>query len=250
MADEPTAGEANSLGMTVGSRGNTAGLAGMALVILVLAAIAGIWWSTRNDASEAEARSKIAALGAFITPGAQDQPVHSINLSMVKNKENLDTVVAQLPAFGKLKNIDARGAPLDDDHLAIIGQLDSLIGLTVTETNVTDEGMKHLTGLGNIINLTLYGTNVGNQGLKEIGKLKSVKILNIANTRISGDLSEISGLIHLEWLVASGLNLSDAAADTLAQLENLSHLTIQGTKISEQAIQAILKKKPDIGVDR
>ena len=115
---------------------------------------------------------------------------------MVKDKESLDAIVEQLSAFGQLKNIDARGEPLDDDHLRIIGQLDSLIGLTVTETNVTDQGMAHLTGLDNLINLTLYGTNVGNQGLAEIGKLKSVKILNIASTKISGDLSEISGMVQ------------------------------------------------------
>jgi hypothetical protein len=226
-------------------------LFGVLLVLLVLVVCGAVWWyvGSASAANEAAAAAKLTELGAFVQKG-QAQQVATINLSPPEAKENLDAIVAELPALTRLTNLNALGAPLTDEHLRTVGQLDSLEALLLQETNVTDAGMPHLVGLDNLINLDLYGTGVSDKGLESVGQLHSLKNLNIGNTPVTGDLSELARLQSLEWLLIPDMKLSDDVVKTLANLGRLSHLSINGSTISEQALDELRKKKPNLTIDR
>lgn len=234
----PTAQRASSLALVV------------ALGVLVVIAIAGVWWyvTSAGAAAEEEAAARMKELGAFVRAD-RDGRVRTVNVSLAPAHANIDALVRELPALNYLENLNALNAPLTDEHLRTVGELGSLLALDLTGTDVTSEGMAHLTGLDNLLTLVLYGTKVDDTGLEHVGRINSLKILNIGNTRVTGDLSGLLPLSNLEWLLAGGMEISDEAVGTMAQLPKLSHLSILEATVSQQALAKLREKKPGIQID-
>lgn len=227
-------------------------LFGVVLVIIVLVVAGGVWWYAGSSGAAAQlaAGEKInKELGGFAHPLREGTPVNTVNVSAPAAQANLDAIVALLPTFSELGTLSADGAELTDEHLQTIGELDSLIALVLTNNkNITDEGVRHLTGLHQLSTFELYGTQVTEKGLESVAELRSLKTLNIGNSKVKGDLSELLPLVNLEWLVAGDMELSDDVVDTLAKLPKLAHLQIPGARISNEALAEIREKKPGIKI--
>jgi hypothetical protein len=223
------------------------------VVVLVLIAIAGVWWyvTSAGAAAEAEAIARMEELGAYARTGQDNL---TVNLSLPAAHDNIDAIVKEMSELSSLKSLNARDAPLTDEHLATIGQLDSLLALDLTDTvgnsKITDAGIEHLTGLDNLANLEFFGTSITAEGLTAVGQIQSLKVLNISSTQVEGDLSELLPLSELQRLMADDLKLSDGVATTLAQLPNLAHLSVKNSGVSEEALGLLRKNKPGMEVVR
>lgn len=224
-------------------------LTALIIVVVVVVGAGGFWWYVMQSsaAAEAEAAERIEELGGFVRKG-QDGHVRTVNLSPPKAHENIDAIVQEIPSLGYLENLNALNAPVTDEHLEPIGRTDSLLALNLTNTNVGDAGMAHLTGLDNLVSLEIYGTDVTDKGLEAVGRLYTLKILNIGNTRVTGDLSQLLPLENLERLLAGNLELSDDVVATLVDLPNLRRLDIPNATISDEARAELRQKKPTIEV--
>src|SRR5262249_35538718 len=111
-------------------------------------------------------------------------------LHFVPQKAGLDDV---LPAFkftvwkeGLLAKLPAPEAPF---------------GLNLSNSKVTDAGLKQLAGLKRLQALSLSGTNITGVGLKHLAGLKNLHALDLNSTQLKGtDLKELAGLTSLQTL--------------------------------------------------
>ncbi len=136
-------------------------------------------------------------------------------------------------------------------------------GLDLSETEVTDAGLKELAGLKSLQTLNLSYTLVTDAGLKELAGLKSLQALNLGNTQVTdAGLKELAGLklktlvvpftitdLDLKHYLAAiepptAINLSftpvtDAGLKELAELKSLQALNLGGTKVTDAGLKEL-----------
>ena len=143
--------------------------------------------------------------------------------------------LGQAPGFLRLFggadsfHIRVNGTRFGDDDLArLVQNYGKLIwGLDIRNTNVTDEGLRHLTGLSSLEQLVLGNDDLsGSRGIE----------------RIQPPTSPITdaGLVHLRDLPrlmslnVSGLPITDAGLASIDDLPNLGALYLSRTKVHGQ----------------
>jgi hypothetical protein len=120
--------------------------------------------------------------------------------------------------------------PITDDDLANLWSLDRCFHLDLSNTAVTDAGMKHLAE-ARIRMIDLSGTKVGNQGLKELLRIPSLTILNLGNTQITNDgLKFLLDNPNVDSLSLENLNITDEGLKYVGQLTRLKTLWLGATR--------------------
>lgn len=230
---------------------------GVFLVIGVLVVAGGVWWYVGRGSAAAEqaVAQKMRDLGAFVHPPQEDKYPNTVNLTNLANAspQDLDPIIRELPALAHVENFNATNVPITDEHLRVVGQLDSLTQIILNSetgnSRVTDAGLAHLTGLDNLLSLNMYGLNITNKGLESVAEIESLETLDISKSKVTGDLSELLPLENLQWLLAGEMELSDDVVDTLAKLPKLSHLSIRGSTLSQEARDRLREAKRGITID-
>ncbi|MBC8873173.1 MAG: hypothetical protein H8E44_27380 [Planctomycetes bacterium] len=81
--------------------------------------------------------------------------------------------------------------------------LAKLAVLDLLDTYVTDDGLKHLTGLTNLSHLSLSGTPVTDDGLRHLTGLTSLRSLDVCDTQVTDEgvmeLLEALPDCSIEW---------------------------------------------------
>jgi hypothetical protein len=130
------------------------------------------------------------------------------------------------------------GTEIDDKALErFVKQYgDHIWGLDLRNTNVTDDGLRHLEGLSQIQQLTL-----GNDDLKHFPNLNRP----ISPITDAG-LIHLKGLNRLMNLHLDGLPITDAGLDALKELPALGGLSLNRTKVNGPGLGR-LKSLPILG---
>lgn len=124
-----------------------------------------------------------------------------------------------------------------DDDLIQVGQLTQLRSLQFKYSNITDEGLKHLTTLQSLKVLELTRTNITDAGLEHVGQLRSLWWLNLQQTKITGTgLSHLRPLKNLRRLNLQVTRLEDGTLRVLAELPRLTFLDLDETPITDASI--------------
>jgi hypothetical protein len=91
---------------------------------------------------------------------------------------------------------------VNDETLKYISDLTNLKRLILTNTNLSDKGLKHLTKLVNLNILTLYGvTKITNAGLIHLTDLTSLVYIDVSKSKISNaGIQNIKGLPSLVYI--------------------------------------------------
>ena len=97
-----------------------------------------------------------------------------------------------------------------------------ITSLELSDTKITDEGLKDLAKLQNLKTLFLGGTKITDAGLKEVTKLQKLKWLDLVNTQIT-----------------------DAGLKELVKLRDLQLLDLYGTKITDTGFAELEKAMPN-----
>jgi len=142
---------------------------------------------------------------------------------------------------------DYQGGPKPDDRcMAHIAGLTGLKVLLLVNTNISDNGMKHVPSLQSLQRLTiggkmsdktmnyisqleslkgiyLKGTNITNAGLRHLAKAVSLEELVLQNNKYVGDrgLVHLSELPNLRYLLLQGENFSDKGMRYLRDIRSL-----------------------------
>ena len=152
-----------------------------------------------------------------------------------------DSVLEHLTGLKKLRYLLLNDTAITDDGLVAIGKIATLHNLDLRGCAVGNAGMGHLTGLTELRALRLSGkdgdTTVDNDGLVEIGKLKSLRVLMLDFLWL-GDSEEgttaLAGLEHLEELYMANTFIDDAALAKIGQLTKLKKLRLAGLTIQNE----------------
>lgn len=98
--------------------------------------------------------------------------------------ESVDVIISQ----PRLDMLDARATFLSDDGIRRIAEgLPAMRNLRLSETWVTDAGLKHLSALKHLAILDLRGTDVTDNGLETIRHFPALKTVRLNATRVTMD---------------------------------------------------------------
>jgi WD40 repeat protein len=128
---------------------------------------------------------------------------------------------------GSLTNLTLSGCPVSDRGLeAIVQRLPQLKILGLSQTEITDEGLRHLSQLEDLYQISLYKTKVTDAGLQHLGTLDRLAYLTLTDTEVSDE-----GLRHLTGL------------------ERLRYVWAKSTKVTEQGAAMLREARKDVRVE-
>ncbi len=156
----------------------------------------------------------------------------------------LDRTPGLFGRFGRrdLFGISIHGKPLSDEALArlVKNYGDHWSALELTNTGITDAGLRHLAGLTHLTDLSLRNRKI-HPRLARPGAAPS------PNTITDAGLVHLKGLTSLRTLNLEGLPVTDAGLDAIKDLPNLEGLYLDGTKVSGPGLGR-LKSLPGLTV--
>jgi Leucine-rich repeat (LRR) protein/tRNA A-37 threonylcarbamoyl transferase component Bud32 len=144
-----------------------------------------------------------------------------------------------LKPLTKLERLDLKQA-INDDELAQIEPLTSLLVLQLSGSPVSDAGLVHLQKLTNLSVLFLNGTKVTDAGLERLKPLTNLGVLFLESTKVSD-----AGLIHLKPLARLGeldlgsTQVGDDGMVYLKPLTKLSVLHLYNTRVGDRGLEQL-----------
>jgi internalin A len=117
----------------------------------------------------------------------------------------------EIESIKQLEGLFFDGRLLNDEGVAVVAKLPNLIALSLLETNVTDDGLRHLKGLTKLRWLSLSGArNITDKGLVHLKDLKNLEDLSLEVTKTSPDaLMHLQGLTKLRRIRLSNYGYGD-----------------------------------------
>lgn len=197
--------------------------------------------------AEKAAIDELKSLGATVL--LQNERASSLVLSNMMGKEvDLDAALPLIPKLTKLDSLILSGTQVTDEQLKLVGQAKSLGDLQLSDTPISDAGIKHLSGLTNLTSFYASRTKLTSASMPVFGKLPKLSTLGIDDTDISGGYESLQGLEGLTLLVAGKLKITDADADAIVKIPNLKRLDITGAEVAEDVVKKLQKGLPEVGL--
>ncbi len=113
------------------------------------------------------------------------------------------------------------------------------------QPRITDEGLRHLSGLRSLERLDIQSpviTDVGVENLKGLTQLRSLAFYSPKIT--DAGLAHLNGLSRLEYLELSGSQVTDAGLGQLKGLAQLRYVYLYGTKVTDQGVKDLRQALP------
>lgn len=124
--------------------------------------------------------------------------------------------------------------------------MNGLRGLSLSITNITDEGLIHPKGMESLQDLMFWGCKgITGAGLRHLQGLTSWRVVHLANSRITDD-----GLAHLAntslWRVLLGDRaVSDAGLIHLKELDSRNHINVENTRVTARGVTDFRRAMPN-----
>ncbi len=139
-----------------------------------------------------------------------------------------------------------------DRELVGVRRFPKLVGLTLTGTNITDDGLAQLQILTGLGDLGLADTRITDCGLAHLEDFKRLEYLSLGKTKVTDD-----GLVHLQplqnlvMLNLTDTQIGDGGLAHLGEFPKLSTLSLSGTQITDEGLKHLrnLKSVHDIRLD-
>ena len=135
------------------------------------------------------------------------------------------------------------GRQVDDATLERIKEFPTIRILRIGQTRVTDAGLEHAIGnLTQLDQLDLSNTKVTDAGLKRLASLTELTQLELRKTKITDTgLEHLRRLPRLQWLQLQGTRITDVGLEQLTQLSTLLGLYLDGTAITDAGLKHLTK---------
>lgn len=150
-------------------------------------------------------------------------------------------VLAEIASCTALAELDLSGTRTGDRELASIGDFKQLRALRLRGTRVTDAGLEALTPLEHLEMLDLAETAVTGSGLSAIAGNGNLWALSLRDCRLLDRhihaIGQVPALVYLD--LGYNVDLTDAALEKIAELENLESLALARTAITDAGIARI-----------
>jgi len=123
-------------------------------------------------------------------------------------------------------NLRVAGTEFDSKAFTLLGQVQNLLDLNLSNVKLKDADLKAIGGLKLLQRLNLSGSTVTDAGLAHLGGLGALTYLNLFNTQVT-----------------------DAGLKSLAGLKNLKNIYLFETKATEAGVAALKKSLPQAKID-
>lgn len=128
----------------------------------------------------------------------------------------------------------------DDEDCALLSALAGLRAINLTESNISDQGLKMLCEIQSLESLVLTFTSITDYGLENLAHLVDLRELDLSMTTITdAGLPKLQGLKRLEDLRLATTAISDDSVQNLLQLQKLAYLDLSETAISEDGLNVL-----------
>ena len=118
---------------------------------------------------------------------------------------------------------------MDDDDIAQLSSLAKLQVIDLSFTDVTGEGIAHLTKIPSLLSVRLDGCNIGDSDLKPLANMPEIAMLYLARTNVTDKgLKHVRGL-NLVLLDLQSCDISDEGLRSLGAFPRLQHLWLSKT---------------------
>jgi len=165
-----------------------------------------------------------------------------------------DNVVSEISGLKSVRTLTLHQSicvvPLGDDSMKRIGEMRRLESLEITQSSLTNAGMRQLRNLTELRVLKLSGLKeVSDRGFACLREMKSLRALTLADLSVPADdiIAQLQGLDALEELSINGARLTDTGLKKLADLKKLRCLDLTYTHgYTDVALAALMQALPDL----
>ena len=153
----------------------------------------------------------------------------------ITSEKAASELIRHLGSIPELRSVSIAKVDLSEEQLTLIGQLNDLVYLSLQSCNVSDEDLRHLSGLTNLKTLVVAGkpTPVSGNGLCHLSGMNRLEYLDLIHTPIRGPgLEELKDLPALSSLNLSDTLLNDDSVEYLLPLTQVGSLGVANTGLT------------------
>jgi len=131
--------------------------------------------------------------------------------------------------------------PFSDEAISDLLFVETLRGLDLSYTRLTDGGLAQLPSFPHLELLRLSGCGIGNEGLRHLLPMSDrLRVLYLSWCPITDDgLKSLIDFQRLEALKLTGTRISDAGVAHLQTLPALAYLGLDETDVSDESIETL-----------
>jgi hypothetical protein len=142
-----------------------------------------------------------------------------------------------IPAFKARKSTD-------DAALKTLPAPELPFALILSESKVTDAGLKHFAGQTNLVLLDLTFSKVTGKGVAALTELPNLTSLALRSVEVTdADLKEVARFTKLTSLGLGNTGVTDAGLTHLAALQNLASLDLGGNEVTDAGLKRLASLK-------
>lgn len=139
---------------------------------------------------------------------------------------------------------------ISDDTCRCIADVDSLVGLDLSKSNLESRQLALLAANAHLQSLNLSGTAVNDGGLKELGQCPELVQLDLSNTSITdAGLAHLKTLAKLKTVKLSLTDVSDEGLAALQELPAVKSIDVQLTAVTSQGVEQFRKERPQSKIE-
>ena len=158
-----------------------------------------------------------------------------------KAEEFTGTGLRSLQKLTELRELELDAGPCGEAGFQHIGQIASLVELSVSSENLTDAGLAQLKLLTNLEALKLGSKQITDAGVEHLSGLTKLKKLNLSSASVTDEgLPHLQTLVNLEDLDLGETKLTDAGLSRISPLTNLKELRLARTDVTSAGIESLL----------
>ena len=151
----------------------------------------------------------------------------------------------------KLSHLNLAGTEVTDTGLALLKDCKNLTNLTLDgSTKVTDTGLAHIGQLSRLWWLELNQTGLTDEGMSHLAQLKNLALVNLTGTKVTdAGLAHFKELKNLEGITLWDTQIGDASIDIIAGWTKLTHVRLQGTKVTAVGVNRLAEMLPKCRIE-
>ncbi len=185
------------------------------LIVLVLAIGVGADWTIRYVRFQPEAATAIRRTGGWVLFDWENRGDHG-EVWGEPDAPGWLTDLIGVECFGHITEASLGRRRGLSDAITMVGRLDRLERLDLSDTVVTDAELAYLRRLARLSRLDLTRTQVTNAGLMHLAELTELAHLELGETKVSdAGLVHLKGLTKLRGIDLRGTQVTDAGIERL-----------------------------------
>ena len=202
------------------------------LTFSVVAILLGIW--TTRSVKQRQAVTALKQLGGEVVYYDDDASRLSKTMSSWLGRDFVYSVYS----------VDLSDTEITDEDLRHLADLWTITSLWLSGTKVTGAGFDQLLNLQNLEGLGL-GAQVTNEPLRHVGQLRSLTYINFGHAKMIDDegLQYLSSLTKLERVNLWHTGMSDDGLKIVSGLPKIRTIIAGGTKISDSGTACLRRNK-------